>query len=244
MGRPKGSKNKPKLTVVDPNGDPPSEIMPAQGMANDMDGDTLIGLFGEHVRKYMAKLDAKKACDADLKNFCKLIRNDFGAHGVDMVKRAVKLKTAEGEAEIKAHREAMERVDRWLRMPWGTQGEMEFSQNDEQSAFAKGKHAGLFGERCSVPAELHVTLHGHWINGWQDGQAALLKAKMRTAEPDNDDAADVRPRHLREASAERQAEERKAEAAAAESDEADEASGAEALAGMTVRQNDPSYIEE
>ena len=134
-------------------------------------------------------------------------------HAVDQIKMVIMAQTEEGEAKLRAQYDAHQRVVRLLHLPWG-QGELDLGtapKNEPAKAFQVGKMAGLKGDKCEVPASLHVTLHGYFINGWQEGQAALLRANLRAEEEAAgaqeagvEDETDVRPEFLQRSEEERE----------------------------------------
>lgn len=187
-GRPKGSRNKPKPEAAQAKkkgaaSATSGNVIP---LRNDLESDENNALFFEHVRKYKDLLEIKKQTDANLKNHCKTARNDFGEYAIDQIKMVIDAESEEGEAKLKAEFESRQRVIRLLHLPWG-KGELNLGPKDERGkAFQVGKMSGLKGEKCEVPASLHVTLHGDYISGWQDGQAALARALLRVKSPSDD----------------------------------------------------------
>lgn len=201
MGRPRGSKNKPKT-----NGDGEAPAAGIGDNSGEMTDEQRYVLTHQHMQRYGSALAAKKKADADLKNVCKVAKADLGKQAVADIKLMVELRSPEGEAALKERMEAQARVARWMGLPLGIQGDLfpGDPRPDDERAFDNGRRTGLQGEPCKPPHDPSVPQHDAWINGWQAGQKVLLETKIRplTSRPDEgdaengDDDADVRPRFL------------------------------------------------
>lgn len=208
MGRPAGSKNKPKTNGAgDPSG--AEEQRAGPGHNSELSDDQRQALFWQHKRDYVAALAAKKKADADLKNVAKRAKAELGDTAVADIKLALELETKEGETAVKARMEAQARVLRWLGLPLGTQTELfpdvDPRPSDEVAAEA-GKRSGLAGEPCQCPHDASVPQYKAWMDGWQEGQKVLLQTKLRPLadagdggdeQCDGADGEDVRPRFLK-----------------------------------------------
>ena len=108
MGRPKGSRNKPK----DMNGGATGAALETPGPGhNGLSNDDLQALFWQHKRAYVDALARKKDVDAKFKNVCKTAKLGEGA--VEDIKTAIDLETEEGEAKISDQLKRILRVSRW-----------------------------------------------------------------------------------------------------------------------------------
>ena len=175
MGRPKGSKNKSKDGAIGDNGGPPMDL-------TDEQRQVLFFQPGGHLEKYKAALASKKAADAHLRNICKIAKSELGPTVIDDIKLAIEAETPEGEAAIKTRMESQVRLLRWLGLPIGEQGSL-FPDVDLRPAVerarADGKRSGFKGERCSPPHDPSIPQYNAWMDGWQEGQSALLETKIR-----------------------------------------------------------------
>lgn len=181
MGRPKGSKNKPKIIHTDPP--------PAPGH-NALTDEQMQALFFQNKRSYEAALAVKKKADADLKNVCKRAKSDLGEGAVERIKYALELETEEGEAKLKARITRQIEVARWMGLEVGTQADLfgEDRTPGDERARAEGKRAGMEAKERKAPYDPSTSQHREWMAGYDEGQAAnrsLLQDSMKPpAEPD------------------------------------------------------------
>lgn len=177
MGRPPGSLNKAKLTVV--GGKPAEGSAPGHGHnSGDLSDEQLQALhLRNHVPAYERALKAKKDADAAFKQVCKVIKADGGS--VEDVKATIHLRTPEGEKELKAIVESRLRILRWAGVPVGVQGEMfgEDMRSQLERGYDAGKIAGMAGEECKPTYAPGTDGHQGWMDGWHHGQSAILNIK-------------------------------------------------------------------
>lgn len=141
-----------------------------------------------HCREYEVALAAKKKSDADIKNVGKRIKAEDDT--VVRVKKTIKARTPEGEAELKAEMEETANVLRWSGVSVGETIDM-FPTDRTPSvdrAKAAGKLAGLAGEVAKPPHAPSVPQYAAWMEGWQDGQEILASAfaKAPTMPPESE----------------------------------------------------------
>lgn len=155
MGRKPGSKN---ITAATSDG----AARPNEPLTDEQEQS----LFFLHKKGYQAKLAAKKTADADIKNYCKLIKSD-GVY-LDDIKDAIAIEADESVIEeMDAKRARQAKLRRWLGLPLGAQADM-FEGSADQ-AFDDGKRAGLMAAARDG---------GHWNPGtpsyerWHDGYGA------------------------------------------------------------------------
>lgn len=175
MARPKGAKNRPKLTVV---GNSPNVGH------NQPSDDQVQALTRQHAQKRAKLLEAEKRAKADRMNFDKVIKSDLGAHGLADIKLLEKLETPEGEEEVRAEMERRARVFRWAGIPIGTQGSLfdEDRRPIEDRAFDEGKRAGMEGKHCEPPHPAGTSAASRWVEGWHAGQAILATGFKKPAD--------------------------------------------------------------
>ncbi|MBB6306247.1 hypothetical protein [Xanthobacter tagetidis] len=163
MGRPKGSKNKPKIV--------PSEAAPSAGH-NQLSDEQVQALFFQHKKKYEAALAVKKKADADFKNACKLAKSEIGDDAVERIKYALELETEEGEAKLKARMERQAEVARWMGLPIGAQASLfgEDRTPGDERAFGEGKRAGMEGKERRPPYDAATSQFRKWLEGYDAGQ--------------------------------------------------------------------------
>lgn len=197
-GRPAGSKNKPKIVPANTNAPAPP---PANH--NELSEEQLQGLMFRHKERYEHLLGLKKVADKSLKDFCKIIKADLGDGGLDDIKVAIQLETAEGEARFKERMERQARVARWMGLDLGTQGSLfgEDRRPGEDKAFEEGKRAGMSGKERRPPTYDPSSPQARaWLKGYDAGQEVNrslmqdaikpLGGKVAEATGSHDDAFD------------------------------------------------------
>lgn len=170
-GRPAGSKNRPKLSVVESS-------TPSVGH-NQLSDDDQRALHFRHVSEYKKALEAKKKADADFKNVTKRIKAEGGA--VDDVKLSIELESPQGEAKLKERFAAMQRIAAWNNLPIGTQGNI-FDVDrrpTEEKAFDEGKRDGMQGKTLVIPSIYPPdgAAGQKYAEGWHAGQAAIMNIR-------------------------------------------------------------------
>jgi hypothetical protein len=177
MGRPKGSRNRPKngaehdgeqgaAPEAGHNGPPPAELTEDEQRA----------LFFQNKRHYSTALEAKKAADAAFKHVCKRAKSECGPDAVADIKDAIAFEAPEGKVLFSAEIERKRRVARWLGLAVGEQPSFfdEDRAPQDEREYEAGKQAGMAGVTCIVPPGTRD--EQVWIRGWQEGQAVLMSA--------------------------------------------------------------------
>ncbi|RAI33731.1 hypothetical protein [Rhodoplanes serenus] len=231
MGRPKGSRNKPKARTTEvetTTGEGGASTAAASGERNPGIGDNSqltdeqrTVLLYQHKRRYADSLQAKKTADALLKNVCKVAKAELGEDAVAEIKLMIEAETEEGEEAIKAAIELRTRVLRMLGVPVA-QTEL-FPSVDptpaEDRAEAEGRRAGMAGETCRPPYDPSVPQHGRWITGWHKGQELLVMNKLKPIEEEEERPELIPAGEQERRDAERMAEHNAAQAATAPDDD-------------------------
>lgn len=135
--------------------------------------DQRCALLIQGVQKIEVAQGKMETLKADIRN----LRKQLKVSGFDTfeVNYALRLRKADDTEELdRRRREA--RIAKWFNHPVGMQADM-FDEVDRtpsvDKAFADGKLAGMSGEPCSVPSHHGQEQSAKWIEGWQEGQAAL-----------------------------------------------------------------------
>lgn len=199
MGRPQGSKNKPKSTAN--SGATAASETPGPGHNSLSDVD-LQALFGQHKQAYEKALAKKKTADAEFKNACKRAKAELGDEAVADIKTAIEIETEEGEAKVKARIELQLRVLRWMGLAIGVQADL-FDDTivpATDRAFAEGRRDGVAGNPRKTDHHPNTAQYRSYMDGYQVGQEALVRSKIRPAEPaaPSGDEEDVRPSFLKD----------------------------------------------
>lgn len=179
MGRPKGSKNKPK------DGESPSvghnsELTPAEKQALLLKGLTeLESLIAE-----------KNEVVADIRNQRKkLVSYGFESFEIDY---ALKLRKGTDEEAIERRRREAT-IARFLNHPIGTQPDM-FDEPDRtpsvDKAYQAGKIAGAEGKLAQSPHSPGTDQDQSWLKGWHESQADLASG-FKKLEPVNEDQTEL-----------------------------------------------------
>lgn len=183
-GRPKGSKNKPKVI----------ETSPGAGHNSGLTGDQLQALTLQHKAKYQKSLAAKKEADAAFRNICKQAKAELGEDAIDDIKLAIELDSEEGQARLKADMERRARVAAWFGLEIGTQGALFAPDRTpvEDKAFAEGKRAGMEGTLRSAPQHYAQDIAERWYQGYDAGQT-IIRGQMKDAftTPHQEQSADT-----------------------------------------------------
>lgn len=185
MGRPKGSKNKPKAEAAagDLAGTAPKTV-------EDMTDEQRQVLFFDWKKRYEAALGKKKEADAAFKNVCKQARAELGSSAVLDIKDAIALADDGENAEeaLRAEIERKLRVARWMGAELGAQFDM-FGADPQPNrtpavdkAFEDGKRAGLQGADMVSPHAPSTPQGQSWIRGYHKGSAIRRKTDEEIAE--------------------------------------------------------------
>lgn len=174
VGRPKGSKTQPKAekpSVGDKrhNGGPP--------ILNDDQRQTLaIG----HSTKIEGLQTAQRTAVANLRNAYKLAKAELGEDAKQVIDQMILLKTPEGEVEIKARMERLQRAARWMGMPMGAQSDMfEDRRPDTDRAFENGKIDRLASKANNNPHHPTLPQHDAYEDGYRRGGELFVEAQRR-----------------------------------------------------------------
>jgi ribosome modulation factor len=164
MGRPPGSKNKPKVT----------EHEPAQaGHNSELSDAEKRALFLNALPELEQLLEKKSGIVSDIRNQRKrIVSYGFEPFEIDY---ALKIRKDEDATMIERRRKEA-RIARFLNHPIGTQSDI-FDEVDRtpaaDKAFDDGKIAGASGKACSSPFSPGLDQDQAWIRGWGEGQADL-----------------------------------------------------------------------
>lgn len=144
----------------------------------ELSADQKSALLFHHVTAYENSLANKKNSDAKLKNVCKLARSELGDDGIDRIKTVLRLRTPEGEAEIKSMLSMTLAVADAVASPIARQFDL-FSDKDrtpaEDRAYAEGKRDGLAGIATTNTWAKGTPPHAKYEAGYKIGQAVLKK---------------------------------------------------------------------
>jgi ribosome modulation factor len=163
MGRPSGSKNKPKDDAA----------TPTAGHNSALSEDEKRALFLKGLAELEVSLGKKNEVVADIRNQRKRILSyGFEAFEIDY---ALRLRKDE-DAGMAERRRKEAQIARFMNHPIGTQLDLvdEIDRTPaEDKAFADGVVAGACGESCKSPFAPGLPQDQKWIEGWQQGQADL-----------------------------------------------------------------------
>lgn len=160
---------------------------------SDLTEDERHALHLRHCCEYEIALAAKKKADAEIKNVGKRIKAEDDS--VAKVKKTLRARTPEGEAELRAEMEQTLEVLRWAGVDVGETADMFPTDRTPavDRAVGEGKRAGLRGEPFAPPYDHSVPQHEAWANGWRQGQDALASAFQKKAAEEGEPAASVPP---------------------------------------------------
>jgi len=184
MGRPKGSKNKPK------DGDAPQA-----GHNSDLSEAEKQALFLKGLTDLETLIEEKNEVMADLRNQRKrIISYGFEAWQINY---ALNLRKQENDEAIE-HRRQEARIARFLSHPIGTQPDMLDDVDRTPAvdrAFQNGKVAGAEGKTAQSPHSPGTEQDQSWLKGWHEAQADLAsgfkKLEAINAEADQAELEDA-----------------------------------------------------
>jgi ribosome modulation factor len=186
MGRPKGSKNKPKDGETPTVGHNTADLSDAEKQALLVRGIADLETMIADKDEIVAEIRTQRK---------RLVSYGFEAFEIDY---ALKLRKSEdAEAIERRRREAV--IARWLNHPIGTEPELPLDQVDRtpdvDAAFVAGKVAGAEGKSANSPHALGTEQNEHWMRGWHEAQASLASGfkKLETVEtaPVDDEELEV-----------------------------------------------------
>lgn len=155
----------------------------------DLDDATLQALAFRH-KDTFDKLDAEAEDLARRRKAAKAAaKSDMGADALDVIEDLQELETEDGEKKLTAAVRRILRSAQWAGVALGTQFDaFDFNAPDrrpaEDRAHDLGRVAGAKGEVCKPPYDdPNSDVYKRWITGWQAGQEALLRAKLKTMPP-------------------------------------------------------------
>lgn len=154
---------------------------------SELTADERHALHLRHCLEYEVALAAKKKADAEIKNVGKRIKAEDDS--VAKVKKTLRARTPEGEAELSAEIAETAEVLRWAGVSVGETADLFPTDRmpAEDRAFAEGKRAGLAGEPCKPPYDPSVPQYQRWMDGWRSGQEALMSAFAKKAGEESGD---------------------------------------------------------
>lgn len=154
------------IVVTEPNGE-----IAGIGDNSELNDDQKRALFFHHRRLYKHALAKKKEADAAFKDACKRAK----AENADpkMIKFSIELENDE-DGKIAAEHAERERVASFMCLPIGANGDFFDRTPLVDRAFDEGKRAGMEGETCIPPYDASGEAGQAWINGWHEGQKALV----------------------------------------------------------------------
>jgi ribosome modulation factor len=182
MGRPKGSKNKPKDGETPSVGHNTAELSDAEKQALLVRGLADLETMISDKDEIVAEIRTQRK---------RLISYGFEAFEIDF---GLKLrKSGDGEALARRRREAT--IARFLNHPIGTQSDI-FDEIDRtpsvDAAYEAGKVAGAEGKSANSPHPLGTEQNESWMKGWHEAQQTLASGfkKLETAEAAQAEAAE------------------------------------------------------
>lgn len=182
MGRPKGSKNKPKVSTAEPDlttDGAQTETSPGIGdntKPPELTEDQKFVLVDQHAKRIQdLKATAAKYLQKARAAY-KAAKSDLGKDAKRMVDAWIESETEEGEAALKERIELQTSVLRRRGTPV-VQLDL-FPASDPlpgvERAREAGKLAGMKGETARPPHDPSVAQYQAWLDGWQDGQSVLM----------------------------------------------------------------------
>lgn len=181
MGRPKGSKNRPKDNGHD---DPAAE---GHNSRPELSDDEKRALTLHHVRRYQEAEARVEAAKDERREIVNLAKADLGKGALGDIKDLIMF---EDPTKLSATMERTMRLARWKGLPIGHQAALFEPTVDH---FEEGKTAGCYGETCTPPEHLSAQAGQKWIQGWHAGQSTLhdaLKKRMAAANVGHADTSD------------------------------------------------------
>lgn len=151
---------------------------------SELTEDERHALHLRHCREYEVALEAKKKADAGIKNVGKRIKAEDDS--IARVKKTIRARTPEGEAELRAEIEETAEVLRWSGVSVGESADLfpEDRTPGVDRAYAEGKRAGMNGDKGQPPHDPSVPQYQSWMRGWQDGQGILSEAFKKIPDPE------------------------------------------------------------
>lgn len=164
MGRPKGSKNKPKDGHVTEH---------AKVTIEDLTDEQHHCLVLQHDRKVATAEAAAKLAQTAVKNARNLAKAELGPDGLKTILAYRALQSEHGQTALKAIMGMQAMVARWAGMAVGHIDDL-FSPDRtpiDDRTFAEGKRAGMAGDDPTPPHELDGPRQAKWTEGYHAGQS-------------------------------------------------------------------------
>ena len=133
-------------------------------------------LFARDRDAYIVAKTKLDTATADLRNVRKRILAD--GFTVIMVQDAIAIASPEGEAKVRDELRRRLTVARWFGMELGLAANAEAAAAGP-SAFEAGKLAGFEGRMRQPPYPIDAAGYEQWMNGYYEGNAALLKGGLK-----------------------------------------------------------------
>lgn len=185
MARPKGSRNKKTLEreaaaargePIEVVADAPPVIGPGDNAKKDDAVTQTLAL--QWLDKYKRDLAAKKAADNVLKETGKKVKAELGEGGLDLLKDMLALETEEGEKQLKARVERMQRASRYMAAVLGWQFELfEEGVPAEERAAAEGQRDGMRGVPHSRDYHPGTPQYDAYMRSYAAGNAVLMNTE-------------------------------------------------------------------
>lgn len=162
------------------------------GHNSERSEEQLQALFLQQCEKRRAA-DAKVAEAKDsLKGVKEQAVHILGKELAAQVGAAIKLVASKTAAQIKAERDAEDRLLRWVGLPLGEQGDL-FAKDAEARAFDDGKRAGMIAAERQPPNWFVGSTMQFWFNGYDKGQE-VARSNLQDAMTPPDAAPGEEPR--------------------------------------------------
>ena len=163
------------------NGVTPPELTEAEVLQQQLDARAL---FFQHMRRVKEADDEVEDAKTRRKEVRAQIREEGGK--LKMIDRAIIADSDEGAKDLRTELEDMLRLMRWLGIDVGTEQAEMFPAGEmtsDQRVADDGLRAGLSGKTCDCPYPPGSPHYNLWLGKWQEGQAALIRSKMRPLAP-------------------------------------------------------------
>jgi len=142
--------------------------------------DVRFNLLCKLTKEYEDTLTAKREAMSKFTKQCQHIKNELGPDGLEAVEDLIALRTPEGEAKIMNDIRRRQWIGKRVGSPVGLQLELfevDRTSGDDR-AFILGRYHGVAGDPCSPPFKPETSQYQRYMDGYYDGQASLIKAKI------------------------------------------------------------------
>lgn len=165
----------------DENGGGAPEMTHEEQLQAELDARAL---FFTHMNMLKDAQGLVETARTNLKNTKNTIKEEGGRIG--RLELAIRADRDDGAEELREQLEDVMKVMRWLGIaPEESQVEMFTVEQltDDVRVAESGLRAGLQGKTCDNPYPPGSPHYNIWLAKWQEGQAALVRSKMRPIEP-------------------------------------------------------------